>query len=73
MSDQNLQGKHKQFHLLVFMVIIGKIEMPVAVREDFWEAFVLFCFVSCFPSLFYLLTLQTQTCRKARMERDQIF
>lgn len=47
MSDQNLQGKHKQFHLLVFMVIIGKIEMPVAVREDFLGSIcvVLFCFL----------------------------
>lgn len=70
---QNSQGKHKQFHFFVFTAIIGKIEMLAAVKEDFWEAFVLFCLVSSFPSLFYLLTLQTQACRKARMERDQIF
>lgn len=47
--------------------------MLAAVREDFWEAFVLFCFVSSFPSLFYRLTLQTQACRKTRMERDRNF
>lgn len=47
--------------------------MLAAVREHFWEAFVFFCFVSSFPSLFYLLTLQTQACRKPRMERDRNF
>lgn len=50
---QNSQEKQNQFHLFVFTVIIGKIEKLAVVREDFWEAFA-FCFVSSFPSLFYL-------------------